>query len=141
MGMIILAWYNRIYDEDARSGDSTDSARRWALKYGQHFLADFMHRKHLSYRGIRTTRRCGVRLDEVTLSEEKLSTIYRDLSKTHIVNDDESMCLLYWQPRKTVDDTRVEAVTIEIDRDSKAGFTLIGSIAPNGDTLSLFLVA
>jgi hypothetical protein len=141
MGTIILAWYNRIHDEDARSGDGTDSARRGDLKYNQNFLADFMHRKHLSYRCIRTARRCEIRLDAVNLSEEELSTAYRDLPKTHIINDDESMWLLYWQPRKTLDDTRVEAVKIEIGRDPKAGFTIIGSIAPKGDTLRPFLVA
>jgi hypothetical protein len=51
------------------------------------------------------------------------------------------MWLLFWQPRKTVADTGVEAIKIEIDGDSKAGFALIGSIAAKRDTLPLFLVA
>jgi hypothetical protein len=51
------------------------------------------------------------------------------------------MWLLFWQPRKTVADTGVEAVKTEIDGDPKAGFTLIRSIRANGDTLPLFLVA
>jgi hypothetical protein len=51
------------------------------------------------------------------------------------------MRLLFWQTRMTVTDTGMEASKIEIDWDPKAGFTLIGSIAANGDTLSLFLVA
>jgi hypothetical protein len=42
---------------------------------------------------------------------------------------------------KAAADTGVEAVNIEIDGDPKAGFTLIGSIAANGDTLLLFFVA
>jgi hypothetical protein len=36
---------------------------------------------------------------------------------------------------------RVETATVEINGDPKAGFTLIGSIAANGDRLSLFLIA
>jgi hypothetical protein len=51
------------------------------------------------------------------------------------------MWLVFWQPRKTVADTGVEAVQIEIDGDPKAWSTLIGSIAANGDILPLFLIA
>jgi hypothetical protein len=86
------------------------------------------------------TRRSEIRLEEVTQFEEELSTAYRDLPNTHTVNLDESMWLLFWQRRKTVVDTGVKAVKIEIDGDPKAGLTLIGSIVANGDTLPLFVV-
>jgi hypothetical protein len=57
----------------------------------------------------------GIRLEEVTRFEEELSTACRNLPKTHIVNVDESMWLLFWQSRKTVGAIGMEAVTIEID--------------------------
>jgi hypothetical protein len=100
-----------------------------------------MHRNHLSYRRVRTTRRYEIRFEEVIRFEEELSTAYRDLPKTHIVNVDEFMWLLLWQPRKTAADTGVEPVEIETDGDPRTGFTLIGSIAANRDTLPLFLLA
>jgi hypothetical protein len=52
-----------------------------------------MHRNRFSYCCVRTTRRCGIRFDEVTRFEEELSITYCDLLKTHIVNADESMWL------------------------------------------------
>jgi hypothetical protein len=40
-----------------------------------------------------------------------------------------------------VSEKEVETVRVETHGDPKAGFTLIGSIAANGDRLSLFLIA
>jgi hypothetical protein len=88
------------------------------------------------------TKRCEIRLEEVTRFEEELNTAYRDLPKTHIANADESMwLLLFWQRRKIVADTGVEGVKIEIHGDLKAPFILIGSMSAKEDTFPLFLVA
>jgi hypothetical protein len=91
MGTIVLAWHDRIYDKDARSGESTDSARRPRIKCSQRFLAYFMHQNYFRYRCVQTTRRREIRLEEVTRFEKELSTTYHDLPKTHIVNADESI--------------------------------------------------
>jgi hypothetical protein len=45
---------------------------------------------------------------------------------SYMVNADESMWLVFWQPRKTVSEKGVEIVTVEINGDPKAGFTLMG---------------
>jgi hypothetical protein len=100
-----------------------------------------VHRSHLSYRGVRTTRHSEIRLEKVTRFEEELSTACPNLPKTHIINVDESMWFLFWQSRKIVADIGVESINTGIYGDPKAEFTLIGSIAANGDTLPLFLDA
>jgi hypothetical protein len=51
------------------------------------------------------------------------------------------MWRVLWQLRKSVAEKEVESVKVEIDADINAGFTLIGSMAVNGDGLPLFLIA
>jgi hypothetical protein len=110
------------------------------FRCSRHFVTQFMQRNHLSYRCVRAARRCEVRWDEVQRFIQGLIAAYRMFPLNHIVNADESMWLVFWQPRKTVSEKWVETVTVEINGGPKACFTLIGSIAANGDRFSLFLI-
>jgi hypothetical protein len=141
MQALILQWHAThltMYPQDS-DFIVPDPQRKFVCT--RHFLRDFMHRNHLSYRCVRAVRRCGIQPDEIQRFKEELRAAYRDYPRSHIVNADESMWLVLWQPRKTIAEKGVESVKIAVNGDPKAGFTLIGSICANGERLPLFIIA
>jgi hypothetical protein len=60
---------------------------------------------------------------------------------SHIVSVEESMWLVFWKPRESVAEKGVESMKVKINGHTNAGFTLIGSMAANGDRLPSFLIA
>jgi hypothetical protein len=84
---------------------------------------------------------CEIRADEVHRFEEERTAAFKDFSHSDIINMDESIWVILCQPLKTVTEKGVESVKIEVNGDSKAGFTLIEVITASGETLPLFLIA
>jgi hypothetical protein len=69
-----------------------------------------MTRNHFSYHCVRAARRCEVRHDKVERFQRELLIAYRDFPRSHIVNADEFIWLVLWQPRKTVAEKGVELI-------------------------------
>jgi hypothetical protein len=140
MRALILKWYQAHLQHVPRDWEAAVPIRCRKFHCVQHFLRDFMTRNHLSYRCVRAARRCEVRPDEVERFQRELLAAYRDFPRWHIVNADESMWLVLWQPRKAVAEKGVESVKIEVSGDPKAGFTLIRAITARSQRLTSFLV-
>jgi hypothetical protein len=93
------------------------------------------------FRIVVSARKCEIRPDEVRRFKEKLTAAFRDFFYNDIINADESMWLILWQPRNTVAEKGVESTKIEVNGDPKAEFTLIEAITASGEKLPLFLIA
>jgi hypothetical protein len=116
---LILKWYQAHLQHAPRDWEATVPIRYRKFHCVRHFLRDCMTRNHLSYRCVRAAGRCEVRPDEVERFQRELLAVYRDFPRSHIVNTDESMWLVLWQPRKTLAEKGVESVKIEVSGDPK----------------------
>jgi hypothetical protein len=92
-----------------------------------------MHINHLSYRWVQAVRRCDIQFVEIERFASGLFPAYRKFPLPHC------QCCSCFGNRERL--WRRKGWKVEIDDDAKAGFTLIGSIATNGDRLLLFLIA
>jgi hypothetical protein len=69
-----------------------------------------MHRNHVSYRRVRAVRRTEIQFHEVERFTGEFLTASLPFPLIYIANADESMWLMFWQPRKTVREKDVEGM-------------------------------
>jgi hypothetical protein len=132
-----------VFDDMTPNSDGTLTTEpvKARFKCSRSFQDSFIARNDLSVRTVRPARRPDIDENEVTVYEARLQAAYDDPEDSIVLNADEGHWKVIMPPKRTITNKGGESVSINVEGDRKAGFTIMGTISSEGDRFPLFMIA
>ena len=112
-----------------------DKAPRAKNVVSYHFLRDFCKRQKLSFRNIRKKKRSIIDPNEVKIYAEEYAEVFGTIPWNRILNVDETPLNYVTATHEILSECGTEEVNGQLPIEAKLNFTVIATIAANGDKM------